>query len=179
MSANFSIGWLEITASPFRSEFSCRMQQAAYTATVWDVIAQINGCAALKKSWNHYFYDRPTYFLRSPLNFLVLYDAGRHCERTQLADISVVLIGNIVDGSLYHVLALFWIVRNVLSVLSQLPKFLLRIRQLAMANCLLLRYRMYAAVIFHSQRLLTRETVLLRSLRRVVALIDRFELVSM
>lgn len=50
-------------------------------------------------------YDKPTDELHHLLKLLVSFDAGRHWERGQLLYLAAMLIDDMTEGSIYHVLA--------------------------------------------------------------------------
>lgn len=73
------------------------MKQSAPIATVRELIAQRNGLEALKMLGTFVLYDRPTDELHHSLKLLVFSDAGRHCQRGQLAYLADLLMDDMTE----------------------------------------------------------------------------------
>lgn len=103
-SLNSSLGWLGISASPVYSSYP---QQQAQTATVTNLISQINHLRAQKKAGMKIRNTLSDNFHSAQESILVFSDAGQKEDHSQLSVLAGLLLGGPEDRSVSH--TLLWI----------------------------------------------------------------------
>ena len=83
-SVNSSIGWLGIAASPFCTFYASTLQQKLPSASVHDLISQINNIRVLKKLGSAVTFKRPKDEKQYRLSVLIFSDASRSTDHGQL-----------------------------------------------------------------------------------------------
>ena len=106
-SLNSSLGWLGIAASPLCSFYSSYLQQRAPTATVSDLISQINYLRVLKKTGTAIHFALPEGTRSAQASIMVFSDAGRKFDHGQLSVLAGLLLGDTEKYSVFHTLS--WI----------------------------------------------------------------------
>ena len=106
-SVNSSLRWLGIAASPLCAFYASYLQQCAPSATLSDLVVQINTLRALKKYGSTIHYTIPPPGSTVDASILVFSDAGRKVDRGQISVLSGLLLGDVKKGCVFH--ALSWI----------------------------------------------------------------------